>query len=149
MENQIATLTGGRAAEEVVFHTSTSGASNDIEKATRLARAMITRFGMSDEFGMVAMETVTNQYLGGDTTLACSPETQARIDKAVSALIKKQYEKAVKLLEENRSKLDALAKYLYEKETITGDQFMHILENGLPEEKPAEPAPSMDLNLER
>ncbi|WP_368501603.1 ATP-dependent zinc metalloprotease FtsH [uncultured Dialister sp.] len=149
MENQIATLTGGRAAEEVVFHTSTSGASNDIEKATRLARAMITRFGMSDEFGMVAMETVTNQYLGGDTTLACSPETQARIDKAVSALIKKQYEKAVKLLEENRSKLDALAKYLYEKETITGDQFMHILENGLPEEKPAQPAPSMDLNLER
>ena len=149
MENQIATLTGGRAAEEVVFHTSTSGASNDIEKATRLARAMITRFGMSDEFDMVAMETVTNQYLGGDTTLACSPETQARIDKAVSALIKKQYEKAVKLLEENRSKLDALAKYLYEKETITGDQFMHILENGLPEEKPAEPAPSMDLNLER
>ena len=149
MENQITTLTGGRAAEEVVFHTSTSGASNDIEKATRLARAMITRFGMSDEFGMVAMETVTNQYLGGDTTLACSPETQARIDKAVSALIKKQYEKAVKLLEENRSKLDALAKYLYEKETITGDQFMHILENGLPEEKPAQPAPSMDLNLER
>ena len=149
MENQIATLTGGRAAEEVVFHTSTSGASNDIEKATRLARAMSTRFGMSDEFGMVAMETVTNQYLGGDTTLACSPETQARIDKAVSALIKKQYEKAVKLLEENRSKLDALAKYLYEKETITGDQFMHILENGLPEEKPAQPAPSMDLNLER
>ena len=149
MENQIATLTGGRAAEEVVFHTSTSGASNDIEKATRLARAMITRFGMSDEFGMVAMETVTNQYLGGDTTLACSPETQARIDKAVSALIKKQYEKAVQILEENRSKLDALAKYLYEKETITGDQFMHILENGLPEEKPAQPAPSMDLNLER
>ena len=149
MENQIATLTGGRAAEEVVFHTSTSGASNDIEKATRLARAMITRFGMSDEFGMVAMETVTNQYLGGDTTLACSPETAARIDRAVSELIKKQHEKAVKLLEENRSKLDALAKYLYEKETITGEQFMHILENGLPEEKPAQPAPSMDLNLER
>ena len=147
--DQIATLTGGRAAEEVVFHTSSSGASNDIEKATKLARAMITRFGMSDEFGMVAMETVTNQYLGGDTTLACSPETAARIDRAVSELIKKQHEKAVKLLEENRSKLDALAKYLYEKETITGDQFMHILENGLPEEKPAEPAPSMDLNLER
>ena len=120
MENQIATLTGGRAAEEVVFHTSTSGASNDIEKATRLARAMITRFGMSDEFGMVAMETVTNQYLGGDTTLACSPETQARIDKAVSALIKKQYEKAVQILENNRRTLDALAKFLYEKETITG-----------------------------
>ena len=149
MENQIATLTGGRAAEEVVFHTSTSGASNDIEKATRLARAMITRFGMSDEFGMVAMETVTNQYLGRDTTLACSPETQARIDKAVSALIKKQYEKAVQILENNRRTLDALAKFLYEKETITGEQFMHILENGLPEEKPAQPAPSMDLNLER
>jgi cell division protease FtsH len=147
--DQIATLTGGRAAEEVVFHTSSSGASNDIEKATKLARAMITRFGMSDEFGMVAMETVTNQYLGGDTTLACSPETAARIDRAVSELIKKQHEKAVKLLEENRSKLDALAKYLYEKETITGDQFMHILENGLPEEKPAQPAPAMDLNLEK
>ena len=128
MENQIATLTGGRAAEEVVFHTSTSGASNDIEKATRLARAMITRFGMSDEFGMVAMETVTNQSLGGDTTLACSPETQARIDKAVSALIKKQYEKAVQILENNRRTLDALAKFLYEKETITGEQFMGIVE---------------------
>lgn len=147
--DQIATLTGGRAAEEVVFHTSSSGASNDIEKATKLARAMITRFGMSDEFGMVAMETVTNQYLGGDTTLACSPETAARIDRAVSELIKKQHEKAVKLLEDNRSKLDALAKYLYEKETITGDQFMHILEHGLPEEKPAQPAPAMDLNLEK
>ena len=147
--DQIATLTGGRAAEEVVFHTSSSGASNDIEKATKLARAMITRFGMSDEFGMVAMETVTNQYLGGGTTLACSPETAARIDRAVSELIKKQHEKAVKLLEDNRSKLDALAKYLYEKETITGDQFMHILEHGLPEEKPAPAAPAMDLNLEK
>ena len=147
--DQIATLTGGRAAEEVVFHTSSSGASNDIEKATKLARAMITRFGMSDEFGMVAMETVTNQYLGGDTTLACSPETAARIDRAVSELIKKQHEKAVKLLEDNQSKLDALAKYLYEKETITGDQFMHILEHGLPEEKPAPAAPAMDLNLEK
>ena len=147
--NKIATLTGGRAAEEVRFGVISTGASNDIEQATKLARAMITRYGMSEEFDMVALETVTNQYLGGDTTLACSPETQARIDKAVSALIKKQYEKAVKLLEENRSKLDALAKYLYEKETITGDQFMHILENGLPEEKPAQPAPSMDLNLER
>lgn len=147
--DQIATLTGGRAAEEVVFHTSSSGASNDIEKATKLARAMITRFGMSDEFGMVAMETVTNQYLGGDTTLACSPETAARIDRAVSDLIKTQHAKAVKLLEENRPKLDALAKYLYEKETITGEQFMHILEHGVPEEKPAVPAPSMDLNLEK
>ena len=128
MLNQIATLTGGRAAEEVVFGTSTNGASNDIEKATRLARAMITQYGMSDEFGMVAMENVTNQYLGGDTTFACSPETQARIDKAVSDLIKAQHEKARKILVEHRSKLDELAKYLYEKETITGEQFMGILE---------------------
>lgn len=128
MLDQIATMTGGRAAEEVVFGTSTNGASNDIEKATRLARAMITRYGMSDEFGMVAMENVTNQYLGGDTTLACSPETQARIDKAVSDLIKTQHEKARRLLEEHRKKLDELAKYLYEKETITGEQFMEILE---------------------
>ena len=128
MLDQIATLTGGRAAEEVVFGTSTNGASNDIEKATRLARAMITRYGMSDEFGMVAMENVTNQYLGGDTTLACSPETQARIDKAVSDLIKTQHEKARRLLEEHRKKLDELAKYLYEKETITGEQFIEILE---------------------
>ena len=128
MIDQIATLTGGRAAEEGVFGTSTNGASNDIEKATRLARAMITRYGMSDEFGMVAMENVTNQYLGGDTTLACSPETQARIDKAVSDLIKTQHEKARRLLEEHRQKLDELAKYLYEKETITGEQFMEILE---------------------
>lgn len=128
MLDQIATLTGGRAAEEVVFGTSTNGASNDIEKATRMARAMITRYGMSDEFGMVAMENMTNQYLGGDTTLACSPETQARIDKAVSDLIKAQHEKARKILVEHRSKLDELAKYLYEKETITGEQFMGILE---------------------
>lgn len=128
MLDQIATLTGGRAAEEVVFGTSTNGASSDIEKATRMARAMITRYGMSDEFGMVAMENVTNQYLGGDTTLACSPETQARIDKAVSDLIKAQHEKARKILVEHRSKLDELAKYLYEKETITGEQFMGILE---------------------
>lgn len=128
MLDQIATLTGGRAAEEVVFGTSTNGASNDIEKATRMARAMITRYGMSDEFGMVAMENVTNQYLGGDTTLACSPETQVRIDKAVSDLIKAQHEKARKILVEHRSKLDELAKYLYEKETITGEQFMGILE---------------------
>lgn len=128
MLDQIATLTGGHAAEEVVFGTSTNGASNDIEKATRMARAMITRYGMSDEFGMVAMENMTNQYLGGDTTLACSPETQARIDKAVSDLIKAQHEKARKILVEHRSKLDELAKYLYEKETITGEQFMGILE---------------------
>lgn len=148
LENQIATLTGGRAAEEVVFHTSSSGASNDIEKATRLARAMITRYGMSEEFGMVAMENVTNQYLGGDTTLACSPETQARIDKAVSDLIKKQHEKAIRLLTENRATLDKLAQYLYNKETITGEEFMDIV-NGK-EEIPEETKENdMDLNLER
>ena len=135
MLDQIATLTGGRAAEEVVFGTSTNGASNDIEKATRLARAMITRYGMSDEFGMVAMENVTNQYLGGDTTLACSPETQARIDKAVSDLIKTQHEKARRLLEEHRKKLDELAKYLYEKETITGEEFMEVLKKETEAEK--------------
>ncbi len=146
MLDQIATLTGGRAAEEVVFGTSTNGASNDIEKATKLARAMITRYGMSDEFGMVAMETVTNQYLGGDTTLACSPETQARIDKAVSDLIKKQHEKATKLLQDNRHKLDELAQYLYEKETITGEQFMNIL-NGKKEEPVTHEMPH--LNLEK
>ena len=146
MLDQIATLTGGRAAEEVVFGTSTNGASNDIEKATKLARAMITRYGMSDEFGMVAMETVTNQYLGGDTTLACSPETQARIDKAVSDLIKKQHEKATKLLQDNRHKLDELAQYLYEKETITGEQFMNIL-NGEQEEPVTHEMPH--LNLEK
>ena len=149
LENQIATLTGGRAAEEVVFHTSSSGASNDIEKATRLARAMITRYGMSEEFGMVAMENVTNQYLGGDTTLACSPETQARIDKAVSDLIKKQHEKAIRLLTENRATLDKLAQYLYNKETITGEEFMNIVngEKEIPQTNVNEP--KMDLNLER
>ena len=146
MLDQIATLTGGRAAEEVVFGTSTNGASNDIEKATKLARAMITRYGMSDEFGMVAMETVTNQYLGGDTTLACSPETQARIDKAVSDLIKKQHAKATKLLQDNRHTLDMLAQYLYEKETITGEQFMNIL-NGKTEEPVTHEMPH--LNLEK
>ena len=147
MLDQIATLTGGRAAEEVVFGTSTNGASNDIEKATKLARAMITRYGMSEEFGMVAMETVTNQYLGGDTTLACSPETQARIDKAVSDLIKKQHGKATKLLTDNRAKLDELAKYLYERETITGEQFMTILEGKKTEAENAESQST--LNLER
>ena len=146
MLDQIATLTGGRAAEEVVFGTSTNGASNDIEKATKLARAMITRYGMSDEFGMVAMETVTNQYLGGDTTLACSPETQARIDKAVSDLIKKQHAKATKMLQDNRHTLDTLAQYLYEKETITGEQFMNIL-NGKTEEPVTHEMPH--LNLEK
>jgi len=128
IENRIATLTGGRAAEEVVFGTVTTGASNDIEQATKLARAMITRYGMSDDFGMVAMETVQNQYLGGDTTLACSAQTQAKIDEQVVALVGKQHEKAVSILKENRKKLDQLASYLYEKETITGDEFMNILD---------------------
>ena len=127
IENKIATYTGGRAAEEVVFGTSSTGASNDIEQATKLARAMITRYGMSKDFDMVAMETVSNQYLGGDTSLACSVETQAEIDKQVIALIKKQHEKAAAILMDNREKLDELAKHLYEKETITGDEFMGIL----------------------
>ena len=127
MENKIATLTGGRAAEEVVFHSVTTGASNDIEQATKLARAMITRYGMSDDFDMVALETVNNQYLGGDASLACSAETQTRIDQRVVELVKKQHEKAVNILTENRAKLDELAQYLYEKETITGEEFMHIL----------------------
>ncbi len=127
IENKIANLTGGRAAEEVVFHSVTTGASNDIEQATKLARAMITRYGMSEEFDMVAMETVSNQYLGGDTSLACSAETQTQIDKQVVALVKQQHEKAVEILTENRTKLDELAKYLYEKETITGEEFMKIL----------------------
>ena len=127
MENKIATLTGGRAAEEVVFHSVTTGASNDIEQATKLARAMITRYGMSDDFDMVALETVTNQYLGGDASLACSAETQTKIDQRVVELVKKQHERAVNILTENRAKLDELARHLYEKETITGEEFMHIL----------------------
>ena len=127
MENKIATLTGGRAAEEVVFHSVTTGASNDIEQATKLARAMITRYGMSDDFDMVALETVNNQYLGGDASLACSAETQTKIDQRVVELVKKQHEKAIQILTENRAKLDELAEYLYEKETITGEEFMHIL----------------------
>ena len=127
MENKIATLTGGRAAEETVFGSITTGASNDIEQATKLARAMITRYGMSRDFDMVAMETVQNQYLGGDTSLACSAETQAKIDQQVVALVKQQHEKALKLLTDNRAKLDELAAFLYEKETITGEEFMDIL----------------------
>ena len=127
MENKIATLTGGRAAEEVVFHSVTTGASNDIEQATKLARAMITRYGMSDDFDMVALETVNNQYLGGDASLACSAETQTKIDQRVVELVKAQHEKAVNILTENRAKLDELAQYLYEKETITGEEFMHIV----------------------
>ena len=127
LENKIATLTGGRAAEEVVFHQVTTGASNDIEQATKLARAMITRYGMTDEFDMVAMETVTNKYLGGDTSLACAPETQKYIDAKVVSVVKEQHAKAKKILEDHRPALDALAKYLYEKETITGKEFMDIL----------------------
>ena len=127
IENKIATLTGGRAAEKLVFGSITTGASNDIEQATKLARAMITRYGMSDEFDMVALETVTNQYLGGDTSLACSADTQREIDREVVELVKKQHEKAEKILSDNRKKLDELAKYLYEKETITGEEFMNIL----------------------
>ena len=130
IENKIATLTGGRAAEEVAFGEITTGASNDIEQATKLARAMIARYGMSDEFDMVAMETVTNQYLGGDTSLACASDTQKRIDEKVVELVKAQHEKARKLLRDNRPKLDKLAQFLYEKETITGEEFMHILKEG-------------------
>ena len=127
LENKIATLTGGRAAEEVVFHSITTGASNDIEQATKLARAMLTRYGMSDEFDMVALETVNNQYLGGDTSLVCSAQTQCEIDQKVVELVKAQHAKAVQILSDNRAKLDELAQYLYQKETITGDEFMEIL----------------------
>ena len=125
---KIATMTGGRAAEEVVFNSITTGASNDIEQATKMARAMITRYGMSDEFDMVAMETVTNQYLGGDAQLSCSAETQREIDRKVVNVVREQHEKARKILDENRAKLDELSQYLYEKETITGEEFMRILE---------------------
>ena len=127
MENKIATLTGGRAAEEVAFGSVTTGASNDIEQATKLARAMVTRYGMSDDFGMVALETVTNQYLGGDASLACSADTQTKIDQQVVELVKREHDKAVDILTANREKLDRLAAFLYEKETITGEEFMHIL----------------------
>ena len=127
LENKIATLTGGRAAEEVVYNSISTGASNDIEQATKLARGMVTRYGMTDDFDMVALETVTNQYLGGDASLACSPQTQALIDEKVVSLVKTQHEKAISLLKNNREKLDELAKFLYEKETITGEEFMEIL----------------------
>ena len=127
IENKIATFTGGRAAEQLVFHAITTGASNDIEQATKLARAMITRFGMSDEIGMVALETSGNAYLGGDTQLACSPEMAARIDQKVIELVGAQYDKAEALLRANMDKLEALAEYLYQHETITGDEFMSLL----------------------
>ena len=135
LENKIATLTGGRAAEEGAFQSVTTGASNDIEQATKLARAMLTRYGMSKEFDMVALETVNNQYLGGDTSLACSAQTQREIDQRVVELVKAQHEKAIRILTDNRAKLDELAKYLYEKETITGDEFMAILEEKASDEK--------------
>jgi len=124
--SKIATFTGGRAAEELVFDTVTSGASNDIEQATRIARAMVTRYGMSDEFDMVALETVTNQYLGGDTTLACSPETAKQIDDTVIRIVKEQHQKALNILKDNESKLHEIAEYLLERETITGEEFMKI-----------------------
>lgn len=127
LENKIATYTGGRAAEEIVFNSISTGASNDIEQATKLARAMITQYGMSDDFDMVALETVTNQYLGGDTSLVCSSELQSKVDYKVIELVKEQHEKAKRILEENRTKLDELAQFLYEKETISGDEFMNIL----------------------
>ena len=139
LENKIATLTGGRAAEEVVFHSITTGASNDIEQATKLARAMITRYGMSSDFDMVALETVNNQYLGGDTSLACSAQTQREIDQKVVELVKAQHEKAVQILTDNRAKLDELAQYLYQKETITGEEFMDILNRDSAENKPENP----------
>ena len=136
LENKIATLTGGRAAEEVAFNSITTGASNDIEQATKLARAMLTRYGMSEEFDMVALETVNNRYLGGDISLACSAQTQREIDQKVVELVKAQHEKAVRILTENRSKLDELAQYLYQKETITGEEFMDILNRDTAENKP-------------
>ena len=136
LENKIATLTGGRAAEEVAFNSITTGASNDIEQATKLARAMLTRYGMSDEFDMVALETVNNQYLGGDTSLACSAQTHREIDQKVVELVKTQHEKAIRILTENRAKLDELAQYLYQKETITGEEFMDILNRDDAESKP-------------
>ena len=139
LENKIATLTGGRAAEEVAFNSITTGASNDIEQATKLARAMLTRYGMSDEFDMVALETVNNQYLGGDTSLACSAQTQREIDQKVVELVKTQHEKAIRILTENRAKLDELAQYLYQKETITGEEFMDILNRDDADNKPENP----------
>ena len=139
LENKIATLTGGRAAEEVAFNSITTGASNDIEQATKLARAMLTRYGMSDEFDMVALETMNNQYLGGDTSLACSAQTQCEIDQKVVELVKTQHEKAIRILTENRAKLDELAQYLYQKETITGEEFMDILNRDDAENKPENP----------
>ena len=139
LRDMLVGLVGGRAAEEVVFDTVTTGAANDIEKATSIARNMITRYGMSDEFDMVALETVNNQYLGGDTSLACSAQTQCEIDQKVVELVKTQHEKAIRILTENRAKLDELAQYLYQKETITGEEFMDILNRDSAENKPENP----------
>ncbi len=147
LENKITTITGGRAAEEVIFGNVTTGAANDIEQATKLARAMIARYGMSENFDMVAMENVTNQYLGGDTSLACSVETQTKIDQEVVELVRRQHQKAIDILTENKWKLHELAKFLYEKETITGDQFMEILNspnNTLIEESKSSQEPEPD-----
>jgi cell division protease FtsH len=128
LQNRITTFTGGRAAEEVIFNTITTGASNDIEQATKIARAMVTRFGMSEEFGMVALETVNNPYLSGDTSLSCSPKTAAEIDDVVLKIVKKAYEKAKQIIRDNEAKMHELSEYLLEKETITGEEFMNILE---------------------
>ena len=136
MENKIATLTGGRAAEELIFHEITTGASNDIEQATKLARSMVSRFGMSEEFGMVAMETVQGQYLGGDASLTCSMETQTKIDKKVTEIIQTQYGRAMDMLRSNQAKLHEIAKYLYEHETITGEEFMQILNRPMIQQNP-------------
>ena len=125
--NKIATLTGGRAAEEFIFNAATTGASNDIEQATKLARAMVSRFGMTDEFGMVAFETMSNQYLGGDSSFACSPDTQARMDQKVMEIVSEQHKKALDIISQNAAKLNELASFLYERETITGEEFMEIL----------------------
>ena len=150
IENKIATLTGGRIAEDLIFHSITTGASNDIEQATKLARAMVTRFGMTEEFGMVALETVTNQYLGGDTSLACSPETSTKIDELVVKVVRTQYEKAEGLLRSHMRELNALAQFLYEHETITGEEFMGLLNQlttvdvkPAAEESPLTPTPSL------
>jgi cell division protease FtsH len=138
LENKIATFTGGRIAEDLIFHSVTTGASNDIEQATKLARALVTRFGMTEEFGMVALETVNNQYLGGDASLACSPETATEIDKKVIELVKKQYGKAEELLKSHMKELNSLAQYLYQYETITGEEFMDLLNNALEEKNQTE-----------
>ena len=137
--NKIATLTGGRAAEEFIFHSITTGAANDIEQATKLARAMVTRYGMSSQFGMVALETVNNQYLGGDTSMVCSPETARLVDEEVVNIVKQQYDKAMQILKDNAAKLNEISAYLLERETITGEEFMEILKAGKETEEDSAP----------